>query len=86
MRPPSKSLVDYVRSNFLLENGSDIRKRSVSGLKFEKSTVFSFGKTAEGKILASFLPDEIILNIDDFTPRTFECAVLFGDVSGNNMF
>ncbi|CAH0554599.1 unnamed protein product [Brassicogethes aeneus] len=36
----------------------------------------------ETKIIASFLPDEIIYNVDDYSHRSFDCAILAGDVSG----
>lgn len=33
-------------------------------------------------ILSSFVPDEIILNVNDYTSKTFDACILCGDVSG----
>ncbi|KAL3287919.1 hypothetical protein HHI36_002375 [Cryptolaemus montrouzieri] len=33
-------------------------------------------------ILASFVPDEIIFNLNDYTSKTFDASILCGDVSG----
>ncbi|KAK9876161.1 hypothetical protein WA026_011277 [Henosepilachna vigintioctopunctata] len=33
-------------------------------------------------ILASFVPDEIILNVNDYSTKTFDACILSGDVSG----
>lgn len=34
------------------------------------------------KVLASLVPDEIIFNVNDYSPRPYNVCLLFGDVSG----
>lgn len=34
------------------------------------------------KIFASFLPDEALIDIGDYTPREIECCLLYAKISG----
>lgn len=38
------------------------------------------------KVMASLVPDEIIYNVNDYNIRSYDACLLFGDVSGMELF
>lgn len=69
---------DYLwslRDTLVSDEERDFRREEYEDVEVEEDGV---------TILASFVPDEVIYNVNDYSTRQLDGCLLFGDVSGTD--
>ncbi|KAL3286250.1 hypothetical protein HHI36_000760 [Cryptolaemus montrouzieri] len=78
-----KSIEEKAVDVAVSESGTEIARTSRN---LTKSDIFNFTQPEkiqkQVKMFASFLPDETLLDVDDYTPREIECCLLYGRITG----